>query len=167
MSSAHSGSEPAADGSPSRPALLDDIGKRIIELLQADGRMPYVSIASAVGLSEGAVRQRVQRMIDGGVIQIVAVTDPLMVGFSRQAMIGIKTRGDVTAIADAICEIPQVDYVVTTAGGYDLLVELVCEDDGELLEVLMTRIRSLEGITETETFVYLKLNKQHYDWGTR
>lgn len=167
MSSVHSGLESPSDGSPSRPALLDDIGKRIIELLQADGRMPYVSIAAAVGLSEGAVRQRVQRMVDGGVIQIVAVTDPLMVGFSRQAMIGIKTRGDVTAIADAICEIPQVDYVVTTAGGYDLLVELVCEDDAELLEVLMTRIRSLDGITETETFVYLKLNKQHYDWGTR
>jgi Lrp/AsnC family transcriptional regulator for asnA, asnC and gidA len=90
-----------------------------------------------------------------------------MVGFSRQAMIGIKTRGDVTRIAEAICEIPQVDYVVTTAGGYDLLVELVCEDDAELLDVLMTRIRSLDGITETETFVYLKLNKQHYDWGTR
>ena len=167
MSSAQGGLEAAPEGSPSRPALLDDVGKRIIELLQADGRMAYVSIASVVGLSEGAVRQRVQRMIDSGVIQIVAVTDPLMVGFSRQAMIGIKTRGDVTAIAAAICEIPQVDYVVTTAGGYDLLVELVCEDDAELLEVLMTRIRTLEGITQTETFVYLKLNKQHYDWGTR
>lgn len=167
MSNAHTGVEPLADGNSSRPALLDDIGKQIIELLQSDGRMPYVSIASAVGLSEGAVRQRVQRMIDTGVIQIVAVTDPLMVGFSRQAMIGIKTRGDVTAVADAICEIPQVDYVVTTAGGYDLLVELVCENDSELLDVLMTRIRTIESITETETFVYLKLNKQHYDWGTR
>ena len=167
MSGVTTALDSTADGSSSRPALLDDTGKRIIELLQADGRMPYVSIASAVAPSEGAVRQRVQRMIDSGVIQIVAVTDPLMVGFSRQAMIGIKTRGDVTAIATAICEIPQVDYVVTTAGGYDLLVELVCENDAELLDVLMTRIRALEGITETETFVYLKLNKQHYDWGTR
>jgi Lrp/AsnC family transcriptional regulator for asnA, asnC and gidA len=167
VTSAHGGTDPVSDGTASRPALLDDIGKRIIELLQSDGRMPYVSIASAVGLSEGAVRQRVQRMIDTGVIQIVAVTDPLMVGFSRQAMIGVKTRGDVTPIAEAICEIPQVDYVVTTAGGYDLLVELVCEDDAELLDVLMTQIRTLDGITETETFVYLKLNKQHYDWGTR
>jgi len=106
-------------------------------------------------------------MIDAGVIQIVAVTDPLMVGFARQAMIGIKTQGDATPVAEAICQIPQVDYVVTTAGGHDLLVEVVCEDDDELLEVLMTKIRALPGVTSTETYVYLKLNKQHYDWGTR
>lgn len=94
-------------------------------------------------------------------------TTSRVAGFTRQAMIGIKTRGDVSGVAKAICEIPQVDYVVTTAGSYDLLVELVCEDDAELLDVLMTRIRTLDGITDTETFVYLKLNKQHYDWGTR
>jgi len=157
-----------SDGvSPRSGNLIDPIGKRIIELLQADGRMPYVSIAAEVGLSEGAVRQRVQRMIDAGVIQIVAVTDPLMVGFARQALIGIKTQGDVAPVAEAICQIPQVDYVVTTAGGHDLLVEVVCEDDDELLEVLMTKIRALPGVTSTETYVYLKLNKQHYDWGTR
>jgi Lrp/AsnC family transcriptional regulator, regulator for asnA, asnC and gidA len=151
-----------------RPALvIDEIGKRIIELLQQDGRKPYVSIAAEVGLSEGAVRQRVQRLIDGGVMQIVAVTDPLVVGFARQAMIGIKTQGDVGPIADALCDIQQVDYVVTTAGSFDLMVEVVCEGDAELLEVLMTQIRSIPGVSHTETFVYLKLNKQHYDWGTR
>ncbi len=161
---------PAADQTPSassRPALTDAIGKRIIELLQRDGRRPFVSIAAEVGLSEGAVRQRVQRLIDTGVMQIVAVTDPLVVGFARQAMIGIKTRGDVSPVAAELCEIPQVDYVVTTAGSFDLLVEVVCEGDAELLDVLMTRIRTIPGVTHTETFVYLKLNKQHYDWGTR
>ncbi len=150
-----------------RPALTDAVGKRIIELLQRDGRRPFVSIAAEVGLSEGAVRQRVQRLIDTGVMQIVAVTDPLVVGFTRQAMIGIKTRGDVGPVADQLCEIPQIDYVVTTAGSFDLLVEVVCEGDAELLDVLMTQIRTIPEVTHTETFVYLKLNKQHYDWGTR
>lgn len=126
-----------------------------------------MSIAAEVGLSEGAVRQRVQRLIDTGVMQIVAVTDPLVVGFTRQAMIGIKTQGDVGPVADQLCEIPQIDYVVTTAGSFDLLVEVVCEGDAELLDVLMTRIRTIPEVTHTETFVYLKLNKQHYDWGTR
>jgi Lrp/AsnC family transcriptional regulator, regulator for asnA, asnC and gidA len=146
---------------------IDEAGKKIIELLQADGRMPYVSIAAAVGLSEGAVRQRVQKMTENGIMQIVAVTDPLMVGFTRQAMIGIKTQGNTEPVADALCQINQVDYVVTTAGSFDLLVEVVCEGDAELLEVLMTKIRVIPGVTHTESFVYLKLNKQHYDWGTR
>jgi Lrp/AsnC family transcriptional regulator for asnA, asnC and gidA len=160
----------AADQSPAssgRPALTDAVGKRIIELLQQDGRRPFVSIAAEVGLSEGAVRQRVQRLIDTGVMQIVAVTDPLVVGFTRQAMIGIKTQGDVGPVAAQLCEIPQIDYVVTTAGSFDLLVEVVCEGDAELLDVLMTQIRTIPEVTHTETFVYLKLNKQHYDWGTR
>jgi Lrp/AsnC family transcriptional regulator for asnA, asnC and gidA len=159
----------AADQTPvgnGRPALTDAVGKQIIELLQRDGRRPFVSIAAEVGLSEGAVRQRVQRLIDTGVMQIVAVTDPL-VGFTRQAMIGIKTQGDVGPVADQLCEIPQIDYVVTTAGSFDLLVEVVCEGDAELLDVLMTQIRTIPEVTHTETFVYLKLNKQHYDWGTR
>lgn len=159
----------AGEPSPSRPTapLLDDIGKRIIELLQRDGRMPFVTIAADVGLSEGAVRQRVQRLVESGVMQIVAVTDPLVVGFTRQAMIGIKTQGDANPIADELCTIPQVDYLVTTAGSFDLLVEVVCEGDAELLDLLMTRIRTIPGVIDTETFVYLKLNKQHYDWGTR
>jgi Lrp/AsnC family transcriptional regulator, regulator for asnA, asnC and gidA len=149
------------------PVVLDEISKQIIEQLQADGRKPYAAIGKAVGLSEAAVRQRVQRLIDGGVMQIVAVTDPLQVGFSRQAMIGVRVSGDVAHVAGALCERPEVSYVVTTAGSFDLLVEVVCEDDDHLLELLMSHIRGLEGVTSTETFVYLKLNKQHYNWGTR
>jgi len=160
---------PANGRDTSRPAapVIDETGKRIIELLQQDGRKPFVSIAAEVGLSEGAVRQRVQRLTESGVMQIVAVTDPLVVGFTRQAMIGIKTAGDAGPVAAALCEMPEVDYVVTTAGSFDLLVEVVCEGDAELLDLLMTRVRTIPGVTATETFVYLKLNKQHYDWGTR
>ena len=146
---------------------LDAVSKRIVELLQDDGRQPFVTIAREVGLSEAAVRQRVQKLIDADVMQIVAVTDPLQVGFSRQAMIGVRVAGDVARVAEALCDLSEVSYVVTTAGSFDLLVEVVCEDDDHLLDLLMGRIRRLDGVTSTETFVYLKLNKQHYNWGTR
>ncbi|MGI5129110.1 Lrp/AsnC family transcriptional regulator [Pseudonocardia sp. CA-107938] len=147
--------------------LLDDVGKAIVEQLQADGRRSYVTIAKSVGLSEAAVRQRVARLQESGVIQIVAVTDPLQLGFRRQAMVGIRADGDLTAVADAVSAFPEVDYVVITAGSFDLLVEAVCEDDEHLLELVSSRIRALPGVRNTETFVYLKLRKQHYDWGTR
>lgn len=146
---------------------LDDIAKRIIELLQEDGRQSYAAIAKEVGLSEAAVRQRVQRLLDSEVMQIVAVTDPLQVGFRRQAMIGIRVEGDLLVVGDQLTEMAEVAYVVTTAGSFDLLCEVVCEDDDHLLELLSSRIRSLPGVASTETFVYLKLNKQHYNWGTR
>ena len=146
---------------------LDDISKSIIEVLQVDGRASYAAIAKEVGLSEAAVRQRVQRLLDAGIMQIVAVTDPIQVGFRRQAMIGIRLTGDMTAVGDALSAMPEVDYVVTTAGSFDILAEVVCEDDEQLLDLLSTRIRQLPGVQTTETFVYLKLNKQHYNWGTR
>ncbi len=149
------------------PVTLDAISKAIIEQLQADGRRPYAAIGKAVGLSEAAVRQRVQRLVESGVVQIVAVTDPLQVGFTRQAMIGIKAEGNLQALADALAEIPEVDYVVITAGAFDILVEVVCEDDEHLLEVLNQQMRTLDGVRTTETFVYLKLRKQLYNWGTR
>ena len=149
------------------PPPLDETSKRIIEQLQEDGRRPYAAIGKAVGLSEAAVRQRVQRLLDAGVMQIVAVTDPLQVGFARQAMIGIRVEGDIGTVADQLAEMAEVDYVVVTAGSYDLLVEVVCEDDDHLLDLLTRRIRALPGVRSTETFVYLKLRKQLYNWGTR
>jgi Lrp/AsnC family transcriptional regulator for asnA, asnC and gidA len=146
---------------------LDDVSKRIIEQLQEDGRRPYATIGKAVGLSEAAVRQRVQRLLDSGVMQIVAVTDPMQVGFSRQAMIGIRVEGDIVSVADRLVEMVEVEYVVITAGSFDLLIEVVCEDDDHLLDLLSQRIRALPGVKSTETFVYLKLRKQFYNWGTR
>ncbi|OEV08541.1 AsnC family transcriptional regulator [Streptomyces nanshensis] len=146
---------------------LDDVSLAIIEQLQEDGRRPYAAIGKAVGLSEAAVRQRVQKLQDQGVMQIVAVTDPLTVGFLRQAMVGITIEGDLEAVADALAEIDEVDYVVVTAGSFDLLVEIVCQDDEHLLEMITKRIRSLPGVRSTESFVYLKLRKQTYTWGTR
>jgi Lrp/AsnC family transcriptional regulator for asnA, asnC and gidA len=148
-------------------AALDDVSKAIIEQLQEDGRRAYAAIGKAVGLSEAAVRQRVQRLLDAGVMQIVAVTDPLQVGFPRQAMIGVNCEGDVEAVAEKIADMSEVDYVVITAGGFDLLVEVVCEDDDHLLDLISKRIRAVPSVRSTETFVYLKLRKQLYNWGTR
>lgn len=145
--------------------LLDDVGKQIIEQLQEDGRRPYATIGKAVGLSEAAVRQRVQRLLDAGVMQIVAVTDPLQLGFHRQAMIGLRTTGDLEAIADRLAELDELDYVVITAGSFDLLTEVVCRNDDHLLEII-SRLRQVEGVVATEAFVYLKLRKQTYSWGT-
>lgn len=146
---------------------LDDISKAIIEQLQQDGRRPYAAIGKVVGLSEAAVRQRVQRLIESGVMQVVAVTDPLQLGFARQAMIGIRVRGPVEQVADALSELDEVDYVVVTAGTYDLLVEAVCESDDALLNLISKSIRSIEGVETTETFMYLQLRKQTYSWGVR
>jgi Lrp/AsnC family transcriptional regulator for asnA, asnC and gidA len=152
---------------PHLNGALDDVSKAIIEQLQEDGRRSYATIAQAVGLSEAAVRQRVQRLVKTGVIQIVAVTDPLQLGFARQAMIGIKVEGDIDVVAAQLVKMPEVDYVVITAGSFDLLVEAVCEDDDHLLQLLNDRIRSISTVRSTETFVYLKLRKQTYTWGTR
>ncbi len=146
--------------------LLDTISKQIIEQLQQDGRRSYAAIGKAVGLSEAAVRQRVQRLIDGGAMQIVAVTDPMTLGFRRQTMIGVRCSGDLEQVADQLAAMPEIDYVVITAGSFDLLIEVVCEDDEQLLEIL-SQVRTIPSVTTTETFVYLKLRKQSYSWGTR
>lgn len=150
-----------------RPAPLDDVAKAIIEQLQRDGRQSYASIGKEVGLSEAAVRQRVQKLVDAGIMQIVAVTDPMQLGFARQAMIGVTVTGALEPVADALSAIEEVDYVVITAGRYDLLAEIVCESDDHLLELISTQIRSIPGVLSTETFMYLGLRKQSYSWGVR
>ena len=139
---------------------LDEISQSIIAELQRDGRRPYAAIGKAVGLSETAVRQRVQRLVETGVVQIVAETDPRRVGLTRQAMIGIRAEGDLQRVADALAAMPEVVYVVITAGAFDILTEVLCEDDEQLLGILNDHIRTLPGVVGTETFVYLKVRKQ-------
>ena len=151
-----------------RPSpLLDETSKAIVEQLQADGRRSYALIAREVGLSEAAVRQRVQRLLDAGVVQIVAVTDPVQVGFHRQALIGVRVAGDTRPVCAALAAMPEVDYVVATAGSWDVMAEVVCEDDEHLLDLVGAHIRAVPGVVTTETHLYLKLVKQRYDWGTR
>jgi len=155
----------AADGAAT--VVIDETDKAIIEALQADGRMPYTRLGAAVGLSEAAVRQRVQRLTESGVVQIVAVTDPLMLGFSRMAMVGLKVEGDLRTVAADIAAIPDVSYVVIVSGSFDLLMEVVCEDDDHLLTILNDKVRAIPGVRSTETFTYLRLDKQTFAWGTR
>ncbi|WP_405217877.1 Lrp/AsnC family transcriptional regulator [Agrococcus sp. Ld7] len=145
----------------------DSIDKAIIAELQHDGRAAYATIAAAVGLSETAVRNRVKRLTDARVMQIAAVTDPTQLGFARQAMIGIRTSGRMEPVAEALSSLDEVVYVVITAGTYDVLVEVVCESDAHLLELVSDRIRAIEGVRETDTLMYLKLQQQSSAWGVR
>ncbi|HEY3737642.1 MAG TPA: Lrp/AsnC family transcriptional regulator [Jatrophihabitans sp.] len=147
--------------------FVDDTSRAIIEQLQEDGRRAYATIGKAVGLSEAAVRQRVQKLVDNGVVQIVAVTDPTQVGFARQAMIAIKVSGDVETVAEQLAKIDEVDYLIVTAGSVDILAEVVANDDEHLLQLVNRRIRTIPGVASTEAFVYLRLAKQIYNWGTR
>ena len=150
---------------PRSTRLLDETSKAIIAELQRDGRRPYAAIGKTVGLSEAAVRSRVQRLTDAGVMDVVAVTNPLELGFARQAMLGIRVGGDPEVVAEKLAAVPEVDYVVVTAGSFDLLVEVVCRTDDHLLDVVNRQVRALPGVVAAEIFVYLKLAKQSYSWG--
>ena len=149
------------------PPVLDEKDKAIVRALQIDGRMSYAKLGPEVGLSQAAVRQRVQRLIDSGVMQVVAVTDPLLVGFSVQAMIGIRADGDLRVLASALGDLAEIDYVVIASGGFDLLVEVICEDVAQLMVLLNDVIRATPGVRSAEAFTYLDLVKQTYSWGTR
>jgi len=144
------------------------LDKRIIEHLQQDGRRPFTQIAADLGVSEAAVRARTNRLVERGVLQVVGVTDPLRLGFQQMAMIGIRCERDkLVEVSERIADMPEVDYVVITAGTYDLLIETVCEDNEALLRFLAEKLRQIDGVRDTETFVYLRMVKQTYQWGTR
>jgi Lrp/AsnC family transcriptional regulator for asnA, asnC and gidA len=147
------------------PRRIDGTDQGIIEALQANGRESFRAIAAQLGVSEATVRARYARLCDEQILQVVAVTNPLGLGF-EQALIGIKTAGSPQPVADEISSWGEADYVVVTAGQYDLVVEVVAADRRGLLEVT-NRMRELDGVVTTETFLYLDLVKQLYDWGTR
>jgi Lrp/AsnC family transcriptional regulator, regulator for asnA, asnC and gidA len=155
---------PRPRSAPGPQPPIDDTDRAIIEQLQRDGRLPYTRLGAAVGLSEAAARQRVQRLLDAGVMQVVAVTDPLSLGMGRMAMIGVRAEGDLGTVAAQLGALRDVEYLVVVAGSFDFLLEVVVEDDEALLEV-MNRVRAIPGVHETETFLYLKLAKQTFAWG--
>ena len=155
----------ARRGPVSAPRRIDALDQGIIEALQANGRESFRAIAARLGVSEATVRARYARLCDDDILQVVGVTNPLGLGF-EQALIGVKTSGPPQPCADEISSWPEADYVVITAGQYDLVVEIVAEDRRDLLDVT-NRMRALDGVVSTETFLYLDLVKQLYDWGTR
>ena len=151
----------------SRPEELSALDKKIIEHLQADGRRPFTQIATALGVSEAAVRARTTRLVERGFLQIVGVADPEKLGF-QQALIGVRCEpGKLLAVADALAALTEVDYVVITAGRFDILIEAVAEDNEALLQFLNDRLQQIDGVRDTETFTYLRLVKQTYQFGTR
>jgi Lrp/AsnC family transcriptional regulator for asnA, asnC and gidA len=155
---------PVTDRDTATP--IDAVDKLIIEQLQQDGRRPYTEVGAAVGLSEAAVRQRVKTLISSGVMQIVAVADPLRIGFHIEAMIGLRVEGDLMSTAEALAAVPEIIYVVITAGSFDLLIEVMCADHDHLLRLLNEKIRVIPGVTRTETFTYLRIVKETYSYGT-
>ena len=158
------------DPAPPRGAVtpaqrVDELDRKIIEALQENGRESFRRIAARLGVSEGTIRARYARLTSEGILQVVAVTNPLGLGFD-QALVGVKTSGPPGEIADEIARWPEADYVVVTAGQFDIVVEVVAADRRELLE-LTNRMRAMPGVATTETFFYLEMWKQLYDWGTR
>jgi Lrp/AsnC family transcriptional regulator for asnA, asnC and gidA len=156
----------ARRGAVTRPRHVDSVDKAIIEALQKNGREAFRRIASEVGVSEATIRARYARLCEDNILQVTGITNPLGLGFDAQAMVGIRTAGAPGPVADEIARWDEADYVVVTAGQFDLLVELLCEDRRHLLD-LTSRIRALDGVVSTETFLYLELWKQLYDWGAR
>jgi Lrp/AsnC family transcriptional regulator for asnA, asnC and gidA len=156
----------AARGAVRRARRLDAVDRGIIEALQRNGRAPFRRIAATLGVSEATIRARYGRLCDDNILQVTGVTNPLGLGFEAQAMVGVRTAGPPDAIADEIARWEEADYVVVTAGQFDLLVELVCRDRRALLDVT-NRIRALPDVITTESFLYLELWKQAYDWGAR
>ncbi|MCV0403625.1 MAG: Lrp/AsnC family transcriptional regulator [Chloroflexi bacterium] len=153
---------------PGRRPVLDDLDKRIIGALQLDGRRPYAQIGRELKVPEATVRQRAERLIGRGVVQIVGVTDPLAMGFQQPALIGLKVEaGRLNEIAERIAELDEVTYLVITAGRYDLVCEVVCEDNDHLLRMLTDQLADIDGIRSTETLVELRFVKESYQWGTR
>lgn len=143
---------------------LDAVDRTIIRALQRDGRASYAELAPLVGLSAPAVRQRVQRLTDSGVVQIVAVTDPLALGLPVMSLVGISVDGDIRAVADAISELREVIYVVLTSGSFDLFVEVVCRDMDELFAVVNDHLKAIPGVRETESFVYFDIHTHRFTW---
>ncbi|MEC8970135.1 MAG: Lrp/AsnC family transcriptional regulator [Actinomycetota bacterium] len=160
-----SGVSGAKGRSTSEVFPLDDVDRAIITELQVDGRMSYTDLAPRVGLSQAAVRQRVTKLIDRGVMQVVAVTDPLSLGMTTQAMVGITVSGDVRTVAAAVSACPEAEYVLITAGRYDVLAEVLCEDNESLLSLVNDRLRSIDGVASTEVFSVLKTEKMTFSWG--
>lgn len=155
---------PGQPRGPVAPARrVDELDRAIIEALQENGRESFRRIAARLDVSEGTVRARYARLTQEGILQVVAVTNPLGLGFD-QALIGVKTSGPPGAVADEVARWPEADYVVVTAGRFDLVVEVVTSGRQELLD-LTNRMRALPGVASTETFFYLEMWKQLYDWG--
>jgi Lrp/AsnC family transcriptional regulator for asnA, asnC and gidA len=142
---------------------IDDIDRQIIATLKEDGRMPFAQIAQRLGVSPGMVRQRFHRLVQDGVLQVVPVTNPTLMGYHMMALIGVRADGNrIREIARQLASLEEVIYLVLCTGTYDILVEVICRDNAHLLQFLTERLRAVEGVRDTETFIYLEIVKEAY-----
>ena len=151
---------------PEAPEDFDDIDRALITALQDDGRLGYAELGHLVGLTAGGARKRVKRLEEGGIIQIVGVTDPLRLGYQSMAMVGVVATGDLEELAATISEIENVIYVVLTGGRYDLLVEVIAADHDALFDIVNRQLRSIPGVHRAETFTYYGIKTHRFGWGT-
>ncbi|MFN8051740.1 MAG: Lrp/AsnC family transcriptional regulator [Acidimicrobiales bacterium] len=149
------------------PIELDDIDKKIVTELQRDGRISYADLGPIVGLSPAAARQRVQRILDSGIVQVVGVTDPQALGFPVMAMLGVQVDGDAAKIADELAAIEGVIYIVMSAGSFDLMVEVICEDTMSLMDLINRKVKTVAGVRQVESFVYFGIHTHRFGWGVR
>jgi Lrp/AsnC family transcriptional regulator for asnA, asnC and gidA len=153
---------------PPNIAKLDDVDRRIIAALQAEGRRPYSRIAADLGVSESVVRYRAGRLEQAGILQVVGIADPLRIGFDHMALIGLRVRpGTIRAVCAAVTEFPETSYVANTAGSFDAIVEVICRDTAHFTELLQDRIQRVDGVLATESFFVLEIHKMAYGWGVR
>jgi len=143
--------------------LLDHTARRIVAMLQEDGRCPNTVIARDLGISEATVRARIDALRASGVLQIVGLTDPGNMGFGVMAMIGVQAASDLGLIAQQVSTWPETTYVVISAGSYDMLVEVVCRDNADLLRIA-EQLRAVPGVRSTESFIYISRHKLNYAW---
>jgi Lrp/AsnC family transcriptional regulator for asnA, asnC and gidA len=141
----------------------DEVDLQIIEILNGDGRASFAQIANTIGVSPGMIRQRYNRLVEEGVVQVVAITNSMRMGLTTMAQIGVKVDvSRMQEIADQIAEFEEVIYLVLLTGSYDLFVEVVCRDKEHLLDFLTHKLHSVEGVKEAETFIYLQIAKEVY-----
>jgi Lrp/AsnC family transcriptional regulator for asnA, asnC and gidA len=147
----------------SQPGRLDSIDQYIIDAMRKDGREAFAQIAEKLNVSPGMIRQRYNRLVELGYLKVVAVTNPLMMGIRTMALIGIRTDGDkMLQVAEKISKLEEVVYLVVVSGRYDIMCEVFCTDHEDLLKFLTQKLSKVDGIRETESYIYLKIMKEIY-----
>lgn len=148
---------------PSEKITLDDVDRKIMAALREDGRVALAKIAEELGVSSGMIRMRYNRLVESGSIKIVAISNPLRMGYNTMAMIGIRAEGQkLMEIAEKIAALEEVIYLIVTSGSYDIIAEVICRDHAHLLQFITERLYHVEGIRESETFMHLKIVKEVY-----
>ena len=142
---------------------LDAIDIKIMDALRGDGRIAFAQIAEQLSVSPGMIRMRYNRMVEMGFLKVVAITNPLRMGYEAMAMIGIRTDGKkMLEVAEKVAELDEVVYLIVTSGRYDIMAEVFCRDHADLLRFITEKLYSIEGVRDTESFIQLKIVKEVY-----